>query len=97
MLLHDVFSEEKLSLERFYLNKGENFSFEPSLYELWILKKGSLSLFRGKTQKKVIQFGQVFFLSRGESCILISEQTCYCFRLFIPDCLALCEKFFSLV
>jgi len=77
MLLNEIFSEEKLSVERVYLNKGENLSFEPSWGELWILKKGTVSIFRGKTQKKIIQLGQVFFLPPGDSCILISEQSCF--------------------
>ncbi|MCC8197532.1 MAG: hypothetical protein LIP06_02905 [Tannerellaceae bacterium] len=94
MYLKDVFTDQELAIERVLLPKGENFSFEPSFCELWMVKKGSLSAWIGREQKRIIELGQVFFLPPGVLCILISEQNTQCVKFSVPDCVALCEVFF---
>lgn len=39
MYLKDVFTDQELAIERVLLPKGENFSFELSFCELWMVKK----------------------------------------------------------
>jgi len=94
MHLDHIFTEKERSLERIFFAKGESQRFEPFQSELWLIKKGRLTLIPAKGQKVIIEFGQVFFLPPGFVCMTVSEQSSHCIRLLLPDGPALCEKFF---
>lgn len=81
-------------MERVFLPKDEMILLEPFFCEMWILKKGMLTLITGKERKNRIDLGQLFLLPPGDTCSLISEQNTQCIRFFLPDCLVLCERFF---
>ncbi|MCD7977323.1 MAG: hypothetical protein LUG51_09245 [Tannerellaceae bacterium] len=94
MFLNDSFNKEKLPIERVFLSKGERISWEPFECELWMLRKGVLRLIKEKEEKNSIHLGQLFLLPPGHVCTLEIQQNIQSIRMFIPDCVALCEKFF---
>jgi len=91
----ELFAEEKNSIERFFLSKGKSVFFELSVHTLFATRKGEIFVTLSNGDKKIIQSGQLFFLPAGFSCTITSEEETSLTCFYIPDCVALCDYFFS--